>query len=87
MRIKQKEKKINTYDIHMANSEVISVRSDEDYHEFIDTLFGTDVWVQIVEGKLKVAICTGHILYVSNRNFEDETVAKLKHLVHDRENG
>lgn len=78
MKIKQKEKKINTYDIHMSNSEVISVRSDQNYYEFIESLFGTEVWVQIVEGKLKVAICTNHILYVSNRNFEDETVTKLK---------
>ena len=81
MKIKQKEKKINTYDIHMTNSEVISVRSDEDYREFIDMLFDTDVWVQIVEGKLKVAICTDHILYVSNRNFEDEIKTKGIELV------
>lgn len=69
------------YDVHLVNSEVISVRTNLDYFEFLKALFERDCFVQLVGCQFKVAICKDQIMYVSNRNFEDEIKTKGIELV------
>lgn len=61
---------MNVYDVHLVNSEVISVRTNLDYFEFLKALFERDCFVQLVGCQFKVAICKEHIMYVSNQNLE-----------------
>lgn len=60
------------YEVHMANSDVLRVKTELNYDEFLKKIFNGKRFVQIVHevlnDTLEVAICPAHIAYIEQVN-------------------
>lgn len=59
---------MKTYKVHMINSDVLRIKTELGYDEFLKKIFNGGRFIQVVQeiydGTLEVAICSAHIAYV-----------------------
>lgn len=67
-RRRKDDREMNIYKVNMVNSDVLSIKTELSYDEFLKKIFNGDRFIQVIQdvynGTLETAICPAHIAYV-----------------------